>query len=117
MQVPRYFKKDLKYSIFSSVFEIGTSLVVSNEVIRPGPGKTRPVAAFRMPTDKKAARRFLGLCVYYRLFVQNFAKLSAPFTHLTKGAGNFVWGEEQQQALDKKKRPPLSPPILGQFDQ
>ena len=43
--------------------------VVNNKGVLPDPEKTRAVAAFTPPADKKAVRRFLGLCAYYRRFV------------------------------------------------
>ncbi|KAM7306943.1 retrovirus-related Pol polyprotein from transposon 17.6 [Ixodes scapularis] len=91
--------------------------VVSNEGVRGDPEKTRAVAAFPAPTDKKAVRRFLGLCAYYRRFVRDFARISAPLTNLTKDAEKFEWAEEQQQAFDELKRRLQTPPVLGHFDQ
>lgn len=39
--------------------------IVSQQGIRPDPDKTSAVSSFPRPTDKKAVRRFLGLCAYY----------------------------------------------------
>ncbi|KAM7309439.1 retrovirus-related Pol polyprotein from transposon 17.6 [Ixodes scapularis] len=44
--------------------------VVNNKGVLPDPEKTRAVAAFTPPSDKKAEKRFLGLCAYYRLFFE-----------------------------------------------
>ncbi|KAM7283855.1 retrovirus-related Pol polyprotein from transposon 17.6 [Ixodes scapularis] len=90
--------------------------VVSAQGVSPDPAKTSAVAKFMKPSDKKAVRRFLGLCAYYRRFVRDFANISAPLTHLTKDDVNFQWGEEQEQAFNELKERLQSPPILGHFD-
>ncbi|KAM7296981.1 retrovirus-related Pol polyprotein from transposon 17.6, partial [Ixodes scapularis] len=83
----------------------------------PDSPSSRQSVAFPAPTDKKAVRRFLGLCAYYRRFVRDFARISAPLTNLTKDAEKFEWAEEQQQAFDELKRRLQTPPVLGHFDQ
>ncbi|KAM7297546.1 organic cation transporter protein [Ixodes scapularis] len=85
--------------------------------VHPDPEKTRAVAAFPAPKGEKAVRRFLGHCAYYRRFVQDFARISAPLTNLTKDAEKFEWAEKQQQAFDKLKRRLQTPPVLGHVDQ
>ncbi|KAK8786810.1 hypothetical protein V5799_023415 [Amblyomma americanum] len=89
--------------------------VVSSEGIRPDPDKISAVADFPVPTDKKAVRRFLGLCSYYRRFIKNFAKLASPLTRLTRDEEPFLWGAEQQTAFDDLRRL-QSPPVLAHFD-
>lgn len=91
--------------------------VVSNEGVRADPEKTAAVSTFPRPSDKKAIRRFLGLCAYYRRFIRNFSHIAAPLTHLTKEDVPFEWKREQQQAFEGLKEALQTTPVLGHFDQ
>lgn len=87
--------------------------VVSNEGVCPDPEKTRVVEEFSPASDKKAVRRFHGLCAYSKRFVQDIAGLSAPLTHLTKETVKFEWTKEEKRSFDELKRRLQTPPILG----
>lgn len=63
--------------------------VVSAEGNRSDLDKIAAVADFPAPTNKKTVRRFLGLCSYYRRFINNFAKMASPLTRLTRDAESF----------------------------
>lgn len=73
--------------------------VVNSEGVLPDPEKTAAVAKFPQPTDKKAVRRFLGLCAYSRKFVEGFSCIAEPLTRLTKDAIHFTWGKKQEAAF------------------
>jgi len=49
---------------------------VSATGIRPNPDKVRAVREFRVPTNVKMVREFLGLAGYYRKFIPNFARVA-----------------------------------------
>lgn len=46
----------------------------------------------------------LGLLSYYRRFVVNFSAIASPLNSLLSKGVEFVWGSEQQSALDELKR-------------
>lgn len=91
--------------------------VISSEGIRPDPEKTTAVQKFPKPTDKKAVRRFLGLCAYYRRFVKNFSRIAEPLTRLTKEDMPFVWSSEQENAFNELRTRLQNHPVLGHFDE
>lgn len=91
--------------------------VVNSEGVLPDPEKTAAVAKFPQPTDKKAVRRFLGLCAYYRRFVEGFSCIAEPLTRLTKDAVHFTWGQEQEAAFRELQRRLQCPPVLAHFDE
>lgn len=91
--------------------------VISAEGVRPDPEKTEAVARFPTPTDKKSVRRFLGLCAYYRRFVENFSKIAEPLTILTREDVPFMWNSEQQDAFDELRKRLQASPILAHFDE
>lgn len=90
--------------------------VVSHAGVRPDPEKTAAVARFPVPTDKKAVRRFLGLCAYYRRFIADFARIASPLTRLTRDDVAFVWNDEQERAFNDLRRRLQTPPVLAHFD-
>ena len=49
--------------------------------------------------DVKSARAFIGVCVYYRIWIKGFAVISAPIYHLFRKGVNFYWGPEQREAM------------------
>lgn len=91
--------------------------VVSHAGIKPDPDKVSAVSNFPTPADKKAVRRFLGLCSYYRRFIPNFSHIAAPLTSLTRNDVAFVWTTEQQAAFENLRRRLQVPPVLAHFDE
>lgn len=91
--------------------------VVSNQGVRPDPDKIAAVANFPTPSDKKAVRRFLGLCAYYRRFIANFSRIAWPLTQLTREDIPFTWGEDQQRAFHELRQRMQAPPVLAHFDE
>uniref|UniRef100_A0A6G5AA37 RNA-directed DNA polymerase n=1 Tax=Rhipicephalus microplus TaxID=6941 RepID=A0A6G5AA37_RHIMP len=91
--------------------------VISSDGVRPDPEKTAAVQRFPTPKDKKPVHRFLGLCAYYRRFVENFSKIAEPLTKLTKDDVPFTWEIEQQKAFDELGKRLQGSPILAHFDE
>nr|CAI5823027.1 unnamed protein product [Callosobruchus analis] len=61
--------------------------IVTTEGIKPNPKKIEAIQKFPIPKTSKEIKSFLGLLGYYRRFINNFAKLTKPFTRcLKKGA-------------------------------
>lgn len=81
--------------------------------LSPDPDKVSAIQHFPVPTCVKEVQSFVGLCSYYRKFVQNFALLARPLTNLTKKNQPFFWSNEQQDSFNCLKLALMSPPILG----
>ena len=90
--------------------------VVSLEGISPDPKKLEAVKSFPTPRSVKDVRSFLGLCNYYRRFVQGFANIASPLNHLTRKNIQFVWTPECETAFAELKERLCSPPILAYPD-
>lgn len=91
--------------------------VVSRDGVRPDPDKIAAVSKFPTPVDKRAVRRFLGLCSYYRRFIANFSRIAAPLTHLTRDDVVFQWTDKEQVAFDELRHRLQTPPVLAHFDE
>ncbi len=68
------------------------------------------------PTDVHILRSFIGLCNYYRIYVQDFSNIAHPFYALFKKDVAWTWNEEAQEAFDTIKEKLLEFPILRKLD-
>ena len=82
--------------------------------------KVNAVRNWPIPQNVKGVERFLGFANYYRRFIKDFSKISAPLNKL-KGKHPWEWTEEQQNAFDTLKQRITEEPVLtlpqedGQF--
>lgn len=59
--------------------------IVSALGIATDPEKVSAVKNWKLPTDLRSLRSFLGFCGYYRRFIKNYSAIVRPLTELTKG--------------------------------
>ena len=86
--------------------------VISGDGLAVDPSKIRTVRDWPVPTTAKEIKSFVGLAGYYRRFVQDFSKIAAPLTKLTRKGVKYVWSPECQEAFEELKRRLTSAPIL-----
>lgn len=65
--------------------------------------KKEKVLNFPAPRNKKQVQSFLGLCNFYRKFIQNFSKLLLPLNRLLQKESIFIWTSEHEEAFTKFK--------------
>jgi len=65
--------------------------IVSKEGLAVDPAKVVAVQDWKTPRNATEVRSFLGLAGFYRKFIWDFAKISAPLTRLTKKNLVFAW--------------------------
>jgi hypothetical protein len=68
------------------------------------------------PTDVHILRSFIGLCNYYRIYVQNFSTIIHHLYALLKKDVAWTWSEEAQEAFNTLKERLLEFPILEKPD-
>ena len=68
------------------------------------PTKVEAVIRWEVPRNASEIHSFLGLVSYYRRFIQDFSKIAAPLTLLTKKNVTFLWGADQQMAFETLRR-------------
>ncbi|KAL6178768.1 hypothetical protein ACLB2K_050286 [Fragaria x ananassa] len=71
--------------------------IVSAEGVSVDPQKVKVVSNWKIPTTVTEIRSFLGLTDYYRRFVQDFSKIAAPLSGLTKKGVKFEWSDQCEQ--------------------
>ncbi len=67
-------------------------------------------------TDVTSARAFMGVCVYYRIWVKNFVQVASPIYHLFKKNIPFTQRKDQMKAMDLLKLALTTPPALVSLD-
>jgi len=73
--------------------------VVSKEGISVDPCKIQQVKDWSTLKSAIEIKSFIGLAGYYRRFVQDFSKIVAPLTKLTRKGEKYVWTEECASAF------------------
>ena len=76
------------------------------------PEKVEAVMSWERPKSVFDIHSFLGLVGYYMRFIENFSRLVAPMTKLTRKEVKFEWNDLCEQALQDLKRRLTSAPIL-----
>jgi len=68
------------------------------------------------PTDVHTFRSFIGLCNYYRIYVQDFSTIAHPLYALLKKDVAWTWSDEAQEAFNTLKEKLSKFPILKRPD-
>ena len=90
--------------------------VVSSQGIKMDAAKVKAVADWPQPASVRDVRSFLGLIGYYRRFIQDFSRLAAPLTELTRKDINFYWSSEHAAAFNALKAAIQTAPVLATPD-
>ena len=109
------YAKPSKCSFFQHSVEYLGHIVSSNGV-EPDPAKIKAIHEWKIPTNVKEIRSFLGLAGYYRRFIQDFAKIAAPLTDLTRKNIPYRWSLREGEAFNKLKELMTQAPVLQLAD-
>jgi len=94
--------------------------IITTNGIRMNPEKVSCVLRWETPRTVTDVQCFLGFANFYRRFIKDYSKVVMPLTKMTKKEGGkyvpFVWGPEQQAAVDLLKKAFMSAPILHHID-
>ncbi|XP_047027973.1 uncharacterized protein K02A2.6-like [Helicoverpa zea] len=90
--------------------------VIEGGAVTPSPGKTEAVLKFPEPRNEKQLLSFLGLCSYFRKYIQNFATIAKPLTDLLRKDRKFEFHDEHRLAFNTLKNKLASKPVLKIYD-
>ena len=67
--------------------------------------KIEPILSIPEPRNKKLLRSFLGMCSFYRSYIQDFAEITVPLTNLTKKSSSdkITFTEKETQSFLRLK--------------
>ena len=74
--------------------------IVSREGIQANLDKNSIVNKYPVPKKVNEIKNFLGLCSYYRRYVQYFEKIARPLHQVTEKSKDFLWNSEAQEAFE-----------------
>jgi len=83
---------------------------------RPAQKKAQKIVDWPIPRSTKEARGFIGIVVYYRIFIDGFSLIAAPIFVLFRKNARFLWTLECQYAMDELKRRITTAPVLVSLD-
>ena len=77
------------------------------------PEKIKAVQNFPVPQNQIDVKSFLGLCSYYRRYIENFAVIARPLHKVSETKSSLTWTEETQDAFEILKKHWSSTPIFA----
>jgi len=86
--------------------------VVGKDGLKTDMDKVSTIVDWPRPTNVTEVRQFLGLCNFFRRFVQGYSSLVAPLNRLLKKQIAWYWGEECEEAFMGMKEVLTSAPVL-----
>ena len=86
---------------------------VSKEGIQTDPAKISAVKEWPTPANVHEVRSFMGLCSYYRKFIEHFAEIARPLNKLTEKNAKFLWSDKCDQSFKELKEHLITAPILA----
>ena len=86
--------------------------IVSAEGIGVDLEKISSIQDWKLPENVTEMRSFLGLASYYRRFIEDFGKISAPLTRMLENNRPFIWDDEGKKAFNELKLRLATAPIL-----
>ena len=85
---------------------------MSTSRVSVDPEKVEVVMSWERPKSDFEIRSFLGLAGYYRRFIEDFSRIAAPMTRLTRKEVKFEWDDRCEEAFQELKKRLTSAPIL-----
>jgi len=90
--------------------------IVSQHSLQPDLKNTGKVKQWPTPQSPSEVRAFVGLCSYYRRFVQHFTRHGAPLNHLMGKNVPFEWTVDCEMSFNYLKNMLSSAPIVALSD-
>jgi len=90
--------------------------VISPKGLRMDEEKIRTIKKWKEPINVKGIQSFLGFANFYRRFIKDYSKITAPLTSLTRKEIKWEWNDEQQIAFETVRTAMITEPILQHFD-
>ena len=76
------------------------------------PAKLEVIQGWPNPRNLHELRSFIGMCAYYRRFIEKFSFIAGPLHDLTKKNVKYNWTAKEQEAFNKLKSKLTSQPVL-----
>jgi hypothetical protein len=74
--------------------------------------KVADILNWKVPTDARGIKSFIGMAGYYRRFIEGFSKIVKPMTALLANKIEFKWTQKCQEAFESLKEKLTTSPVL-----
>ena len=78
--------------------------IISKDGIRMDPEKLEVINGWPEPRNLHELRSFIGICAYYRCFIEKFSFIAGPLHDLTKKKVKYEWTAKEQKAFEMLKQ-------------
>ena len=86
--------------------------IISHAGIRMDPSKLEVIKEWPIPKNLHELRSFIGMCAYYRRFIEKFSFIAGPLHDLTKKNVKYEWTNKVNESFEKLKEKLISQPVL-----
>jgi hypothetical protein len=86
--------------------------VLDADGVHVDPAKVSAVADMPLPTKVLELQSFLGMCGYYRRFIDKYSTIAAPLHNLLRQDVTWKWEQVHSQACQQLKQALVSAPVL-----
>ena len=86
--------------------------IISKDGIRMDPKMLKIIKEWIQPRNIYELRSFIGMCSYYRRFIEKFSILARPLHDLTKNNVKLQWTAKENEAFKKLKEKLITEPVL-----
>ncbi|KAL3695519.1 hypothetical protein R1sor_009595 [Riccia sorocarpa] len=112
---------NLTLSGTKSVFGVREVVIVghlcSSSGRKPDPIKIQAIQRMKeVLTSLTEVRRFLGMCIFYHIWIPHYAHIAEPLYGLCRKGQRFRWDEEHIEGMQKLKALLSSSPVLGRIN-
>jgi hypothetical protein len=90
---------NLEKCVFSNKEVSYLGFTLTPDGIKPGKNKLKAIKDAKPPTDIKTIRSFVGLCIFFRTHIKDFALIAAPLIKLTRKVSVYNSGPLPEKAL------------------
>ena len=89
---------------------------MSADGVSTDPEKVKAVVEWPEPRSSSDIRSFMGLCSYYKKFIEDFSTIARPLIRLTEKQVKFHWEDAERNAWETLKLKLTSTPVLAYPD-
>lgn len=94
--------------------------IISSEGVQPDPEKIKTIQSWEESKDVTNLQAFLGLCNYYRVFVDEYSRVALPLLRFLEGSPKkkepITLDRAAQEAFQELKKKLTDAPILAYPD-
>jgi hypothetical protein len=86
--------------------------IINKDGLAVDPKKVAYIMNWKVPTDARGIKSFIGKVGYYQRFIEGFSKIAKPMIALLGNKVEFKWTQKCQEAFEALKEKLTTTPVL-----